>query len=56
MKLTMSDGENEIISLQLEMPNEEQCKKMERTFRLHAETIYDQILNLLSSEDTNQEK
>ena len=56
MKLTMSDGENEIISLKLEMPNEEQCKKMERTFRLHAETIYDQILNLLSSEDTNQEK
>lgn len=56
MNLKMSDGKSEIISIKMEMPNEVQCEKMERTFRLHAETIYDQIIQILSEENQEQEK
>jgi hypothetical protein len=50
----MSDGKGEIFSARLLVPDEEQAKKMEKNFRLHAEEIYGKTVELLSGDKENK--
>ena len=51
LSLAMSDGAGEIISLRLLCANEDQAKKMRKTFRRSAEEIYQRIVSILCEED-----
>ena len=46
--LAMSDGEGDVINLQLLCGGEEQAKIMEKNFRRNAEAFYQQFIELLS--------
>lgn len=50
VSLRLSDGVGEIISLRLAVPDETQAKAIEQRFRGEAESIYNQIIELLSKE------
>lgn len=50
VRLGMSDGKGEIISLELLVANEQQAKTIRKHFRRSAEGIYQQIVELLSEE------
>jgi len=47
LHLAMSDGEGEIIRLDLLVGNEEQAQRMEKSFRAGAEGYYQQIIGLI---------
>ena len=49
-ELGMSDGKGEIASMRLLVPDEATAKKMEKNFRLNAEEIYGEIVELISGE------
>lgn len=51
VKLGMSDGVGEIISLELLLASESQAKAVRKHFRRHAEEVYQQIVQLLSKEE-----
>ena len=51
VKLGMSDGKGEIISLDLLVSDEAQEKKKKKRFRRSAEELYQQIVELLAEED-----
>ena len=48
VQLSMSDGEGDVINLQLLCGGEEQAKIMEKNFRRNAEAFYQQFIELLS--------
>lgn len=48
VQLSMSDGEGDVINLQLLCGGEEQAKIMEKNFRKNAEAFYQQFIELLS--------
>ena len=48
VKLAMSDGEGDVIRLQLLCGGEEQAKKIEKNFRKSAESYYQRIVEMLS--------
>lgn len=48
--LSMSDVAGEIVSMRLLCANEEQAKKMKKTFRRSAEEVYQKIVAILSEE------
>ena len=48
--LGMSDGKGEIVDLRLLVPDESAAKKMEKNFRLHAEEIYGELIELISGD------
>ncbi len=48
VELSLSDGVSEILSLRLLCADEKQARKLEKTFRRHAEETYQQIIALLS--------
>ena len=50
VKLSMSDGKGEIISLSLLCAGETQAKLMKKTFRRSAEQIYQRIVEILCEE------
>ena len=50
VKLAMSDGKGEIISLSLLCAGEEQAKKMKKKFRREAEEVYQRIVEILCEE------
>lgn len=50
VKLSLSDGQGEIINLSLLCANEEQAEKMETNFRNNAENIYKEISRLLNAD------
>ena len=50
VRLAMSDGKGEIISLNLLCAGEAQAKKMKKTFRRNAEEIYQKIVEILCEE------
>ena len=50
VKLAMSDGKGEIISLSVLCAGEEQAKTMKKTFRRSAEEIYQRIVEILCEE------
>jgi hypothetical protein len=50
VKLAMSDGKGEIISLSVLCAGEEQAKTMKKTFRRSAEEIYQRIVEILYEE------
>ena len=50
VKLAMSDGKGEIISMSLLCAGEEQAKTMKKTFRRSAEEIYQRIVEILCEE------
>ena len=47
VQLSMSDGEGDVINLQLLCGGEEQAKIMEKNFRKNAEAFYQQFIELL---------
>ncbi|MGI5985726.1 MAG: DUF4364 family protein [Clostridiales bacterium] len=51
VKLSLSDGIGDIISLSILSSDEEQAKKIEKYFREDAENIYHKIVNLLTAEE-----
>ena len=46
--LAMSDGEGEVIRLQLLCGGEEQAERIEKNFRKKAESYYQRIVEMLS--------
>lgn len=50
VRLAMSDGKGEIISMSLLCAGEEQAKRMKKTFRRSAEDIYQRIVEILCEE------
>jgi hypothetical protein len=50
VRLAMSDGKGEIISMSLLCAGEEQAKTMKKTFRRSAEEIYQRIVEILCEE------
>lgn len=50
MKLTLSDGVGDILKLSILTSNQQQTAEMEKYFRANAETIYHQIIGLLTPE------
>ena len=50
VKLAMSDGKGEIISLSVLCTGEDQAKTMKKTFRRNAEKIYQRIVEILCEE------
>ena len=50
VKLAMSDGKGEIISLSVLCAGEDQAKIMKKTFRRSAEQIYQRIVEILCEE------
>ena len=50
VKLSLSDGKGEILSLSVLCAGEEQAKLMKKTFRRSAEKIYQQIVDILCEE------
>lgn len=53
VNLAMSDGMGDIVSLKLLVPDAERAKKMEKNFRLHAEELYGNMIELISGEKEN---
>ena len=51
VRLGMSDGKGEIISLELLCSGEEQAKKIKKNFRRGAEEFYGRIVSMLSGEE-----
>ena len=49
VRLSMSDGEGDVINLRLLCGGEEQAKTMEKNFRKNAEAFYQQFIELLST-------
>ena len=54
--LAMSDGKGEIIDMRLLIANEAQAKLIEKNFRRSAESIYQQIIALVSEEERKDKK
>lgn len=54
--LAMSDGKGEIIDMRLLVASEEQAKLVEKNFRRSAEKIYQQIIALVSEEESKEKK
>ena len=55
MTLGMSDGKGEIVDLRLLVPDESAAKKMEKNFRLHAEEIYGELIELISGDKESKQ-
>ena len=51
VSLSMSDGVGSLMKLELLAGNDQQAAAMERYFKANAETVYGQILQLLSGEE-----
>lgn len=54
--LAMSDGKGEIIDMRLLIASEAQAKLIEKNFRRSAESIYQQIIALVSEEERKDKK
>lgn len=50
VSLRLSDGVGEVISMRLAVPDEKQAAAIEKRFKDNAETLYNNILNLLIEE------
>lgn len=50
LALSLSDGKGEILSMRLLCSDEEQAKKMKKSFRRRAEAIYGRIVEILCEE------
>lgn len=56
VRLSLSDGIGDIVSLAVLVPDEEQAETIERNFRRDAENIYHKIINLLTEEKQKGEQ
>ena len=50
VSLALNDGAGDILQLKLLVSDEQQAKQIKRNFRLHAESLYKDIVEILSEE------
>ena len=53
MTLSLNDGAGDILKMKLLVSDEEQAKQIKRNFRLRAEQLYKDIIEVLSEESVN---
>lgn len=56
VSLGLSDGQGQIFSMSLLTTTEEECKIIEKRFRLRAEAIYGEVLEMMLFKDSKREE
>jgi hypothetical protein len=53
VSLSLNDGTGDILNMKLLVSDDEQAKQIKRNFRLHAEQLYKDIIEVLTEESVN---